>query len=149
MKTVAWFVIFGMISLFSQLVKAQEGDIPKGICVDIAGIDTVQLRSLFGALDQEFKGGTLSVREHKISCAGTAKILNIVRQQDSGVVQFVEFSKGDLFVVVFPNESRATASASLDMGFEYKWDLRIRNGSYSVAKRGVVSKGASEFKVSP
>lgn len=140
--------IFALIAESTLLNAAPSEGHNEGLCVEIAGIDTRSLKTLFSALAGGFKNETLVVKGNKLTCSGTIRILNIARSANDGSVQLAEFTKGDAFVVVYPAKDKALAILNLDMGFEYQMEFEAKKGEYQMTRSGVTTQGTRTFLIS-
>ena len=128
---------------------AQDNPISCGLTMEIVGAETRSLMSLFRYFDSEFSSDALTEQGTPLSSRGPIRLLNIVRDSDSGTVRCLEFTKGDLFIVVHPGEGHASASANLKMGLELRMEFESRNGIYRLMTSGTENQGPTEFRLEP
>lgn len=141
-------IIATVLILHPCKTKSEEfTECKTGICVEFVGFDIRSLLSVFSSVEADLQNKAVLLNGKNLTSNGIVRVMDIIREPKTGIVKSMELSKGDLFFGVYPSEGRATASANLDMGFEYRIDLNATDGVYRRVSSGIDSTGAKEFKV--
>jgi hypothetical protein len=112
----------------------------------IAGIDERDLEALFLTLNTHL-GEELGKQFVDLVKKEPIRLLNLFRDSETGFVQRVTFSQGDVFVSFHPLKNEANASLNLNPGFDYEVELKVSEGAAAIVRAGIVSVGAQPFEI--